>query len=129
MSIHYLIKAGRRESGLSLREAAGRLRLSPSTLYRYEEGLIVRIPKETETALLLFYSPYLIRLLDRLSARKCRVQRYENALMQPRVTPEYLYVNYLAADARGKRAILDCIRWQRLCSHTSFRTEPREPSP
>ena len=116
MSLHYLIKAGRRESGLSLREAAARLGLSPSTLYRYEEGLIARIPPEKEEALLRFYLPYLIRLSDRLSARKTGMRRHDLSPMQPRVTPEFLYANYMAADARGRKTILECLRWQRICS-------------
>lgn len=123
MSIHYLIKAGRRESGLSLREAAAALGISPSTLYRYEEGMIARIPPEAEKALLRFYLPYLARLSDRLSARKYRVRRHETALAKPRVTPELLYANYMAADARGKQAILECIRWQRICSGMTARDE------
>lgn len=116
MSIHYLIKAGRRESGLSLREAAARLELSPSTLHRYEEGQITKIPPETAQTLLRFYLPYLIRLSDRLAARKYRADRIGRALVPPRVTPEFLYENYQAADVRGKKAILECLRWQRICS-------------
>ena len=124
MSFHYLIKAGRRESGLSLREAAARLNLSPSTLYRYEEARIRRIPPETKAALIRFYLPFLIRLSDRLCTKKYRVRRCECAPAPPLVTPEYLYANYMAADPRGRKAILECIRWQRICS----RTADREPS-
>jgi hypothetical protein len=39
------------------------------------------------------------------------------------VTPELLYANYMAADARGKQAILECIRWQRICSGMTARDE------
>lgn len=112
MSLHYLLKAGRRESGLSLREAAAFLSLSPSTLYRYEEGFIHRIPESTARTLLDFYYPYLKQLFDHLGICAVRLEWCSLELRIPSVTAESLYSYYLAADSRGRQAVLELLRYQ-----------------
>ena len=112
MPIHYLLKAARRESGYSLREAASRLSLPPSTLYRYEEGLIRKIPPERAAAMLDFYLPFLIRLSDRLTAQEVQEGRRNLPVEKQTVTPDLLYSYYWAADERGRRTILRFLQLQ-----------------
>lgn len=114
MSIHYLLKAGRRESGLSLREAAAALSVSVSTLYRYEEGLVASIPEEKARHLLRFYMPYLQRLYERLEGQAVSVSWGELTLIYPQISAESLYSYFQAADKRGRQAILNLLRLQSL---------------
>lgn len=118
MSIHYLLKAGRRASGLTLREASSRLGLSPATLYRYEEGLVRRIPEEKTRRLLQFYFPYLTAFSDDLAAAAIRLEWDQLCRLQPPVSPESLYRYYLAADERGRMSILEVLRFQSRYVHT-----------
>ena len=112
MSLHYFLKAGRLESGLSLREAAAYLSVTPSTLYRYEEGLIRRIPESVSSDLLRFYFPYLKQHYDYLTRRSIRLGWRNVELKHPPVTPESLYRYFLAADGRGRQAVLELLRYQ-----------------
>ena len=112
MSLHYLLKAGRRSSGYSLREAAALLGLSPSTLYRYEEGLIRKIPEDLEQEMLRFYQPHLKHLSEELDRNAHRLAWTQLALTHPPVTPESLYAYFMAADSRGQQALLELLRYE-----------------
>ena len=109
MAYSYLLKQARKKMKLSLREAAAIFKMSPSTLNRYEEGLISHIPPQKLHALLSHYriDPDEIR---RDWLRKSALERlslYEES--QRRVDADFLYKRYMALDERGKRNVLSLL--------------------
>jgi len=106
MPIHYFLRAARKQSGMSLREAASRTGISASTLYRYEEGLIRNIPPERVRLLMDFYHDYLMDYLSGLWERivQERWSLYQNS--RPLVTADYLLERYNRADEAGRQRFL-----------------------
>ena len=109
MSIHYLLRTARRLSGLSLREAARRAELLPSTLCRYEKGTIQKVPEDIAERLfsvyrtdpLTEYNTYrLQKMYDRILC--CAESRQE-------ITAGFLMEKFMAADERGRQTILDVL--------------------
>ena len=109
MSIHYFLRSARRLSGLSLRQAARQAGLLPSTLYRYEEGIIQKVPAETAQRLLSLYGtdPLSEYRSFRLQKMAERIQFYAES--RQLITADFLMEKYLAADERGRQTILDIL--------------------
>ena len=109
LAYSFLLKQARKKLKLSLREAAAIFKMSPSTLNRYEEGLISHIPPHKLHALLSYYGIDPKKLRDewlRKSAYE-RLLRYEES--QRRVDADFLYKHYMALDERGKRNVLSLL--------------------
>ncbi len=109
MAYSFLLKQARKKLKLSLREAAAIFKMSPSTLNRYEEGLISHIPPHKLHALLSYYGIDPKKLRDewlRKSAYE-RLLRYEES--QRRIDADFLYKHYMALDERGKRNVLSLL--------------------
>lgn len=106
MSYSFLLRQARKDAGLSLREAAFRLQLSPSTLFRYEEDLILHIPPERLLAILRFYriDPEKLRRRQLREAAAERLFLYEKS--QRPVDADFLYACFSSLDERGQRAVL-----------------------
>ena len=109
LAYSFLLKQARKKLKLSLREAAAIFKMSPSTLNRYEEGLISHIPPHKLRALLSYYGIDPKKLRDewlRKSAYE-RLLRYEES--QRRIDADFLYKHYMALDERGKRNVLSLL--------------------
>ena len=109
LAYSFLLKQARKKLKLSLREAAAIFKMSPSTLNRYEEGLISHIPPHKLHALLSYYGIDPKKLRDewlRKSAYE-RLLRYEES--QRRIDADFLYKHYMALDERGKRNVLSLL--------------------
>lgn len=109
MAYSFLLKEARKKLRISLREAAAIFRMSPSTLNRYEEGLISRIPPEKLLAILMHYGidPEQIRNEWLQKGALERLSRYEES--QRRIDADFLYERYMALDERGKRNVLSLL--------------------
>ena len=107
MSIHYILRTARRLSGLSLRQAAIRAGLLPSTLYRYEEGSIRKVPDAVIEKLLDVYQVNPLQEYEeyRLQQMFYRILSYGESRQE--ITADFLMEKYLAADERGRQTILD----------------------
>ena len=106
MAYSYLLKQARKSAALSIREAAALLRIPPSTLSRYEEGMLTHIPPDRLLRMLQFYQidPQKIRLdYVRETARE-RLFLYEKS--QRIVDADFLYEHYMALDERGRQNVL-----------------------
>ena len=109
MSIHYFLRTARRLRGLSLRQAARLAGLLPSTLWRYEEGSIQKVPEETAQRLLTLYG------IDPLAEHRtfCLQHMAERILFYAEsrqlITADFLMEKFLAADERGRQTILDIL--------------------
>lgn len=112
MSFHAMLKEARREKGLTLRFVADRLGISPSTLLRYEDGQILRIPAET------LYGLYSLYGLE--PEKECR--RSEAVFLYQRLSgyaesrqtidADFLYKRYSLLDARGRSAVLSVLFYE-----------------
>ena len=109
MAYSFLLKQARKKLKLSLREAAAIFRMSPSTLNRYEEGLISHIPPGKLNALLSYYGidPKAVRNAWLKRSAFERLSRYEES--QRRIDADFLYQHYMALDERGKRNVLSLL--------------------
>ena len=122
MAYSFLLKQARKQLHISLREAAAVFKMSPSTLNRYEEGLISHIPPKKLIVLLSHYGidPEEIRSeWSRKSALE-RLSRYEES--QRRIDADFLYECYMALDERGKRNVLNL-----LMHESGLTASPRSP--
>ncbi len=112
MSYSMMLKTARRRSGHTLREVAAALGLTPSTVYRYEEGLILRIPPETLRSLCAFYgiSPREEAEGFRLEQEKDRLSRYSESRLN--VSADFLYRQYMQLDQRGRKNVLNLLQYE-----------------
>ena len=106
MAYSFLLKQARKQLKMSLREAAAMLRMSPSTLNRYEEGVIAHIPPQKILTMIRGYglSPESIRRDGIRRDTIERLSRYEES--QHRIDADFLYERYLSLDERGRRNVL-----------------------
>ena len=126
MAYSYLLKQARKSAALSIREAAALLRIPPSTLSRYEEGMITHIPPDRLLRMLQFYQidPQKIRLdYVRETARE-RLFLYEKS--QRIVDADFLYEHYMALDERGRQNVLHLLLHE---SEVSARLHSEEELP
>ncbi|MBQ6197411.1 MAG: helix-turn-helix transcriptional regulator [Lachnospiraceae bacterium] len=126
MAYSYLLKQARKSAALSIREAAALLRIPPSTLSRYEEGMITHIPPDRLLRMLKFYQidPQKIRLdYVRETARE-RLFLYEKS--QRIVDADFLYERYMALDERGRQNVLHLLLHE---SEVSARLHSEEELP
>lgn len=126
MAYSYLLKQARKSAALSIREAAALLRIPPSTLSRYEEGMITHIPPDRLLRMLKFYQidPQKIRLdYVRETARE-RLFLYEKS--QRIVDADFLYEHYMALDERGRQNVLHLLLHE---SEVSARLHSEEELP
>ncbi len=109
MAYSFLLKQARKNRKLSLREAAAIFKMSPSTLNRYEEGLISHIPPQKLRMILAFYGIDPERVRSEWLGRSAleRLSRYEES--QRRIDADFLYKRYMALDERGKRNVLSLL--------------------
>jgi len=126
LAYSYLLKQARKSAALSIREAAALLRIPPSTLSRYEEGMITHIPPDRLLRMLKFYQidPQKIRLdYVRETARE-RLFLYEKS--QRIVDADFLYERYMALDERGRQNVLHLLLHE---SEVSARLHSEEELP
>ncbi len=126
MAYSYLLKQARKSAALSIRKAAALLRIPPSTLSRYEEGMITHIPPDRLLRMLKFYQidPQKIRLdYVRETARE-RLFLYEKS--QRIVDADFLYEHYMALDERGRQNVLHLLLHE---SEVSARLHSEEELP
>ena len=126
MAYSFLLKQARKKLKLSLREAAAIFKMSPSTLNRYEEGLISHIPPHKLHALLSYYGIDPKKLRDewlRKSAYE-RLLRYEES--QRRIDADFLYKHYMALDERGKRNVLSLLMHESDVTASLRASKPQE---
>ena len=126
MAYSYLLKQARKSAALSIREAAALLRIPPSTLSRYEEGMITHIPPDRLLRMFKFYQidPQKIRLdYVRETARE-RLFLYEKS--QRIVDADFLYEHYMALDERGRQNVLHLLLHE---SEVSARLHSEEELP
>ena len=126
MAYSYLLKQARKSAALSIREAAALLRIPPSTLSRYEEGMITHIPPDRLLRMFKFYQidPQKIRLdYVRETARE-RLFLYEKS--QRIVDADFLYERYMALDERGRQNVLHLLLHE---SEVSARLHSEEELP
>lgn len=109
MAYSFLLKKARRKLKKTLREAAAFFRISPSTLNRYEEGLISHIPPARLSAILDGYGIDPEKLRKDWICRNTleRLSRYEES--QRRVDADFLYERYMSLDERGRRNVLSLL--------------------
>ena len=125
MAYSYHLKQARKKLNISLRKAAGIFHLSPSTLSRYEEGLILRIPPRKLKMLIQHYG------IDPSALRKEWLR--ENALQRliqyeesQRIDADFLYERYSSLDERGKRNVLRLLLYEsELMTHSQEQDMPR----
>ncbi len=115
MSQHFLLKSARKNRGLSLRYAAEKVHIHPSTLYRYEEGLIVRIPEKVLGELY-----YLYGLESAPEEQEKQMQDTYRRLMaykesRQRITADSLYERFQALDERGRQTVLSFLQFEESC--------------
>ncbi len=110
LPVHYFLRTARRQLGMSLREAARKAGISASTLYRYEEAYIRRIPEERINKMLELYEGSLEAYIGLLRKRMAseRWKRYVKS--RPEITADFLYELYLSSDEQGRRTILTVMR-------------------
>ena len=109
LAYSFLLKQARKQLKISLREAAAIFSMSPSTLNRYEEGLISHVPPQKLIDLLSYYGidPERIRSEWLRKSALERLSRYEES--QRRIDADFLYERYMALDERGKRNVLSLL--------------------
>ena len=112
---------------MSLREAAAVFKMSPSTLNRYEEGLITHIPPQKLSSLLEGYGidPEKIRREWTRKNTIERLSRYEES--QRRIDADFLYERYMALDERGRRSVLNLLLHESDVM-SKLRSKPQDPS-
>ena len=127
LSYGFLLKQARKNLKLSLREAAARFRMSPSTLNRYEEGLISHIPPQKLDALLEGYGidPEKIRMDWVRTNSYERLTGYEES--QRRVDADFLYERYMSLDERGRRNVLSLLIHESEVTAGLRSSKPQDP--
>ncbi len=112
MPVQSALKTVRLRSGLSLRAAAGLLGICPSTLYRYEEGHIRRVPAAVRDAMRHVYGTELLILGRESEIRKIsrRISAYEEG--RQLLAADLLPRQFERLDARGKRTVLNLLRFE-----------------
>ena len=112
MAYSYHLKQARKKLNISLRKAAGMLHLSPSTLSRYEEGMISRIPPEKLVLLTEYYGiePEKLRAKWLRENAVQRLIQYEES--RRRIDADFLYERYLSLDERGRRNVLRLLLYE-----------------
>ena len=106
MAYSFILKQARKRTHRSLREAAAALRIPPSTLSRYEEGAISRIPPERLLSMLRYYEldpPAMQEEYVREFARE-RLSLYEKS--RRRIDAGFLYERFSQLDERGQQNVL-----------------------
>ena len=125
MAYRYHLKQARKKLNLSLRKAAEIFHLSPSTLSRYEEGLILRIPPQKLKRLIQHYGidPSALRREWLLENALQRLIQYEES---QRIDADFLYERYSSLDERGKRNVLRLLLYEcELMTHSQEQDMPR----
>ena len=97
------------KSGLSLREAAERAGLEHTTLYRYEEGKILRVPESTVRRLLSVYNVDPLEEYEEIHRRRMAGRLLPYAESRQEITADFLFEHFLAADERGRQTVLDIL--------------------
>ncbi len=108
MDYRLLIKAARKRSGYSLRSAAEKLHISPSTLSRYESGFIKRIPHQIMKQMVELYGD----APETVQQENNYLHEYEplmTAESRHEINADFLYEKYMSLDARGRRVILELL--------------------
>ena len=128
MSIHYLLRTARRLSGLSLREAARRSGLLPSTLYRYAQGSIQKVPEEAVNRLFSVYQTDPLSEYHAVRLRKMAERILSCTESRQVITADFLMEKYLVADERGRQTILDILMLEsRYPAERSFSPQEEKP--
>ena len=112
MAYSFLLKQARKKANLSLRKAAAIFGLSPSTLNRYEEGLISHIPPRNLLMLLRYYDVSPDEMREKWIYRNMleRLSRYEES--QHHIDADFLYNRYISLDERGRRNVLRLLLYE-----------------
>ncbi len=127
MAYSFHLKQARKKLKISLREAAAALDMSPSTLYRYEEGLISHISLPKLQHLVRWYgiTPEKIRRkwIDQGAAE--RLSLYQES--QRMIDADFLYERYMSLDERGQRNVLRLLLYESgITAHLNAQEKPRE---
>ena len=101
--------------------------MSPSTLNRYEEGLISHIPPQKLAVILEEYGidPEKIRMDWVRKNTIERLTKYEES--QRRVDADFLYERYMSLDERGRRNVLSLLMHE--SEVTAQLRDPKPPDP
>lgn len=110
MSYHYVIKKARKKQGLVLREVSDSLSISTSTLYRYEEGYIQKIPSERLLMLLRFYQVSISVPPWHAEQTHLRLHTYNES--RHIFDTDSLLTVFLRLDQRGKRTICRALTFE-----------------
>ena len=112
MPVRSALKTVRLQRGLSLRAAAALVGICPSTLYRYEEGHIARIPPGVKLALRRLYGSDLLfpGRLGELKKMDRRISAYEEG--RQLMAADLMFRQFERLDARGKRTVLNLLRFE-----------------
>ena len=122
-----LLKQARKQSKLSLREAAALFKMSPSTLNRYEEGLISHIPPRKLAEILEGYGVEAEKLQREWLQKSAieRLCRYEES--QRRIDADFLYERYMSLDERGRRSVLSLLMHESEVTAQLRSSQPQNP--
>ena len=115
MSYHYVIKKARKKQGLLLREVSDSLSISTSTLYRYEEGYIRKIPSERLLMLLRFYRVSISIPPWHVEQTHQRLSIYSES--RHIFDTDSLLAAFQRLDQRGKRTICRALTFEDLRFH------------
>ena len=128
MAYSFFLKQARKNRRLSLRDAAAVLRMSPSTLNRYEEGSITHIPPEKLLKLIRFYGadPGDTIRKRHVGSTIERLALYEES--QRRIDADYLYERWSSLDERGRRSVLSLLLHEAdVSARLRLPKDPRKP--
>ena len=104
------LKEARLKCGLSLRAAAAKLRIHPSTLSRYESGMIRMLPAGLREAMQELYRTDLSLSSFRRKELYRRLSAYEES--RQLMAADLLIRQFERLDRRGKRTVLNLLRFE-----------------
>ena len=128
MAYSFHLKQARKKLNISLREAAAVFHLSPSTLNRYEEGMISHIPLHKLQKLVRYYGISAKKIRQEWIREEtiARLSLYEES--QRRVDADFLYEHYSSLDERGQRNVLRILLYEsELMTRLRRQDKPHEP--
>ena len=128
MAYSYLLKHTRKKLKLSIRDAAALLRIPPSTLSRYEEGVISHIPPEKLLNILEAYHVDPGKLRQDYAHRTAGERLFLYAESQRTVDADFLYERYMALDERGRQNVLHLLLHEyEVSARLRSKDEPHRP--
>ena len=128
MAYSFHLKQARKKLNISLREAAAVFHLSPSTLNRYEEGMISHISLHKLQKLVRYYGISAKKIRQEWIREEtiARLSLYEES--QRRVDADFLYERYSSLDERGQRNVLRILLYEsELMTRLRRQDKPHEP--